>query len=427
MDLASGGLSFCRLLLTLPGHKHPHVTSTPMTPLDRNRLKSLMEREQKRFVDDAPKSKAVAERRARFMLSVALAALSILASCAQLGPPLPPSLELPKPPSDLRASRKGNAATLIWSEPTLTTDRQSIRYLGPTRICRSTEQDITVCGSPVATLPAPAAAPPKSKQKPTAPAPPQTSIQTLSAQDQSDDPEAAITYAVEVLNRNARGAGLSNRVHVPAIRTLPAPADLATELNEDGVLLTWTSGGEPASHPGVQYRYRIYRRDESTGKDAIAGEVAVGVPGPARFLDAAEWERTYLYRITGVSVASRSGGELQVEGDDSPAVRVVAHDIFPPSVPSGLEAVFSGEGQKPFIDLIWAPVTSADLAGYNVYRSEDGRPTTKLNAELVKSPSYRDSPVVPGKTYVYSVSAVDVRGNESAKSEEASETVLESK
>ena len=41
----------------------------------------------------------------------------------------------------------------------------------------------------------------------------------------------------------------------------------------------------------------------------------------------------------------------------------------------------------------------------------------KLNSELVKSPSYRDFAVASGKTYTYSVSAVDVRGNESQHSE----------
>jgi len=64
---------------------------------------------------------------------IALTALCLLMiGCAQTGQPLPPSLELPKPPSDLRASRKGDRVTLTWSEPTLTTDRQSVRYLGPT-------------------------------------------------------------------------------------------------------------------------------------------------------------------------------------------------------------------------------------------------------------------------------------------------------
>jgi len=115
--------------------------------------------------------------------------------------------------------------------------------------------------------------------------------------------------------------------------------------------------------------------------------------------------------------------EIQFEGDDTPPVRVFAHDVFPPAVPSGLQAVFSGVGQQPFIDLIWAPDTDADLAGYNVFRHEGGAEAVKINSELVKTPAFRDMNVASGKTYIYSVSAVDVRGNESARSQEASEAV----
>jgi len=72
---------------------------------------------------------------------------------------------------------------------------------------------------------------------------------------------------------------------------------------------------------------------------------------------------------------------------------------------------------------VWAPVTDADLAGYNVYRHEDSTSPVKLNTEPVKTPAYRDESVTSGKKYFYAVSSVDVRGNESAKSAEASETV----
>jgi hypothetical protein len=361
----------------------------------------------------------------KFIAPTALCLL--LAGCAQPGPPLPPSLELPKPPTDLRASRKGNRVTLTWSEPTLTTDRQGVRYVGPTLVCLSLEYEMAECGSPAEILPAPSSVP----RKPASPRPaPQTYTGTLPAPMEPLDPAAEVTYAVEVLNRNARGAGLSNRVHVPDVPTLPPPSDLAAKLTGDGVVLTWTSAAESQNVPNVQYLYRIYRRDESSGKDAIAGEVPIPVPGPSsepglvHFTDSAlEWEKTYLYRVTAVTIVKRPDSEVQVEGDDSPSVRVVAHDVFPPSVPAGLQAAFSGEGQKPFIDLIWAPVTNSDLAGYNVYRSEADAAAIKLNSELVKAPSYRDSAVASGKTYTYSVSAVDVRGNESQRSEPTSEPV----
>jgi len=99
------------------------------------------------------------------------------------------------------------------------------------------------------------------------------------------------------------------------------------------------------------------------------------------------------------------------------------HDVFPPAVPAGVQAVFSGPGQQAFIDLIWTPVGDADLAGYNVYRHEAGAAPMKVNAELVRTPGYRDSQVAPGKNYFYSVTAVDERGNESERSEEAEERV----
>jgi hypothetical protein len=356
-----------------------------------------------------------------FAKLIAVAAYCLLLpSCAQTGPPLPPSLELPKPPSDLRASRKGDHVILTWSEPTLTTDRQGVRYIGPTLVCRSSESEITTCTNQVAILPAPTA--PMPKPGASRPAP-QTYTDTLPASLQQPDPSAEVTYAVEVLNRNARGGGVSNRVHVPAIATLPPPSDLATELTDAGVVLTWTSVPESANSAGVQRRYRIYRRDESSGKDAVAGELPLGAPNPVHFTDSGfAWEQNYLYRVTTVSIVKRSDSEVQVEGDDTSPVRVVAHDVFPPSVPAGLQAAFSGEGQKPFIDLVWAPVTNADLAGYNVYRSEASEAPIKVNSELVKSPSYRDNAVASGKTYTYSVSSVDARGNESQRSEPASES-----
>jgi hypothetical protein len=296
--------------------------------------------------------------------------------------------------------------------------------------------EVADCRNPAATIAPPSDQPPKSSSRHAAqrshsarPAS-QTFTDTLPAAMQSQDAASEVTYSVEVLNRNARSAGFSNQVHVPAIATVPPPADLSVNLTGDGVILSWTSAGDSATQwPRVQLRYRIYRRDESSGKDAIAGEIPFGESGPTSFTDTGfEWENTYLYRVTAVSILQRPGGEVQVEGDDTPPHRVVAHDVFPPATPTGLQAAYSGEGQKPFIDLIWAPVTNADLDGYNVYRSESNSTSVKpnmlkQNSSLVKSPAYRDSRVAPGKTYTYCVSAVDARRNESSCSEPASEPV----
>jgi hypothetical protein len=224
-----------------------------------------------------------------------------------------------------------------------------------------------------------------------------------------------------VLNEDRRSAGLSNQVQVPAAPTLPPPADFKASVTAEGIVLKWDAVPEPRSVPGLQYRYRVYRREEGGTVDTLVGELPLNA-SPELIDRNFEWEKTYEYRANMVTAITQPD-KPEIEGDDTPPLKVFAHDVFPPAVPTGLQAVFSGEGQQPFIDLIWAPDTDADLAGYNVYRREENGQPVKINAELVKTPAYRDSKVQSGKKYFYSVSAVDVRGNESARSEEASESV----
>lgn len=350
-----------------------------------------------------------------------LAAPVLLAACATIGPPQPPSLELPKPPADLHASRKGNQVTLTWTVPSITTDRQTVRSLGSTQICRGLTPQLTQCGTPVgkAAPPTPLTAPKSPKQKITS-----SYTDTLPTQSESDDPSASITYAVDVLNAEGRGAGLSNQVQVSLIRALPPPQNFGARVMSAGIVLTWANDVHLAAPP-LRYVYRVYRRLEGSHEETLAAEMPAGSEHELSFTDTNfDWEKTYEYRAETVTViAQQDKPEVVVEGDDSPEVKVFAHDVFPPTIPSGLQAVFSGPGQKAFIDLIWAPVTDVDLDGYNVYRREEGSAPVKINAELVKTPAYRDTSVVSGKHYLYSVSAVDVRGNESARSEEAGETV----
>jgi hypothetical protein len=366
-----------------------------------------------------------------------LLATLVLASCATMAPPQPPSLELPKPPADLRAVRKGDSVVLSWTVPIATTDRQTVRMLGATRICRGMESPLTQCGTPVGQVvapPSPAArsAPARaksSKQKATG-----SYTDSLSAQMGSDGTSSGkdrfVTYAVEVLNTNGRDAGLSNQVRVPTVRTVPPPRDFAARVTDQGVVLSWTNE-LPAASSTVHYVYRVFRRLLGSQESHLVGEVAEGATlARSSMTDSSmEWQKTYEYRAETVTVIDRAGeAKLEIEGDDTPEVRIFADDAFPPAVPAGVQAVFSGPGQKTFIDLAWAPVTDADLDGYNVYRREEGSAekgsaAVKVSSALVKEPAYRDERVISGKTYVYSVSAVDVRGNESARSEEASERV----
>jgi hypothetical protein len=390
----------------------------------------------------------------RGQLLLAMGALVWLTGCASIGPPVPPSLELPHPPSDLRAARKGDKVTLTWTVPARTTDRQSVRYLGQTRVCRSLDASLKQCEAPVgeAAPPADFAKARRSAQKVTA-----SFTDTLAGAIQQATPKGFATYAVEVLNSADRGAGISNQVRVALVPTIPPFGSFAGQATAQGVLISWQCPPQGGRRTDAKYLFRIYRHSEAVPRetklaDTDATDCVAGPSGlaplsdpasnpapneseknepreqnknPHSFLDQTiEWENTYFYQGTVVSVVQTAGkSAVEVEGDDTPEVKVFAHDVFPPAVPSGLQAVFSGPGQQAFIDLIWAPVTDTDLDGYNIYRHEDSGAAVMINSEPVRTPAFRDMQVVSGKKYFYSVSAVDQRGNESARSEEAGESV----
>lgn len=374
-------------------------------------------------------------------LLMLLSLLPVCTGCGSVRPPQPPSLDLPKPPSDLRATRKGSKVTLAWTVPTSTTDRQIAHSFGPTRICRGPQAQLSKCGTPVGQAAALQPASKSSSQKVTG-----AYADELPAAMLGND-HGLVTYAIEVPNADGRAAGLSNQVHVSLATTLLPPRDFSARVTAQGVVLTWT--GDAPHEQSAHYVYRVYRRLEASQQQVLAGEVAIDSTHEFSLTDSSiEWEKTYQYHAEAVTVVTPPNvvppsatqpnvarpdttqpnlaprqSEVQVEGDDTPEVQIFADDVFPPAVPSGLQAAFSGPGQQPFIDLIWAPDTDADLDGYNVYRREAGVSPVKLNADPVKTPAYRDTSVTSGTRYFYTVSAVDARKNESAHSEEASESV----
>src|SRR6202167_26820 len=70
-------------------------------------------------------------------LAAALAATSALAGCGMPGPPLPPSLNLPVPVTDLSAVRTGGQVALTWTMPKKTTDKVLLKGEVSVRVCRN--------------------------------------------------------------------------------------------------------------------------------------------------------------------------------------------------------------------------------------------------------------------------------------------------
>lgn len=354
-----------------------------------------------------------------------LATLASIVGCAGCGTPGAvqlPSLNLAKPAEDVTASRKGNTVRLEWTLPEKTTDRTlvQLKHLGDTLVCR--HEGTTLMGSchEVGSVTPPKG--PQRKKNDLEQKFRMTYSDTLPLQLEEKDPAGFAIYAVEIMNDRGRSAGLSNQVVIPLAPTIAPPSDLSAEIDADGVHVSWFGGVEPTPPAGLKFRYRIERRPAGAG-----GYIALNDVDPApegSYLDQTfEWETKYQYRITSVTEVRAAGRQASVEGDDSAPAEIFTKDIYPPAQPVGLQAVFSSVGQKPFVDLTWAPNSETDLAGYNVFRRTAGGDWQKLNQKPTQVPSFRDETVQPGTMYEYSVSAVDLRNNESPRSAPTSEEV----
>ena len=94
-------------------------------------------------------------------------------------------------------------------------------------------------------------------------------------------------------------------------------------------------------------------------------------------------------------------------------------DTTRPSAPTGLTATAPSSSQ---INLDWNNNTEGDLFGYNVYRSATSGGPYGLTYGGVTASAFSDVGLAPTTTYYYVVTAVDVAGNESVASTQASAT-----
>jgi hypothetical protein len=329
---------------------------------------------------------------------------------------------------DLRAVRKGDNVTLTWTQPSEKENRQpSVGHLTVARICRDISSTISesasACPHPLRQVnleKSVAAAAIAVHEKPNA----ETTFRVTDVlpenQDGSDHLQFAV-YKLELLDDHGRSAGFSNSVAVPLAPLLPAKG-LHSELDARGVYLIWEVEAESGSSL-FEFDYRIYRREKGSSK-------RVTVPYLRAVVHTAEgerwsgvdtgidWEKAYLYSVTPITrVYSQEGRVIaEIEGDDSAPLEVITHDIFPPAVPERLLPVVGHIPGKKFVDLLWAPNSEKDISGYVIYRREENGQPARINSVPISAISFQDVNVLAGHQYLYSISAVDVRGNEGARS-----------
>jgi hypothetical protein len=348
----------------------------------------------------------------------------LLTACGTPGPPQPPSLHLPQPPTDLTAARSGNEVHLHWTMPKRSTDRVLLKGDQNAHICRSIAKG--ACESAGDAKYAPLAA--------------ADFTDHLPAALTSGSPQL-ITYTVELRNARGRTAGPSNPAYSASGVALTKPASFRSAIRADGVVLDWQPA--PDGSTLIRIQRTLIPKPGSSQKSASKPDSAsmrqgaevplvqtLEVPyaaqhDPAHAFDKdAAYDQVYRYTAQRVTTLTLDGHKIEIASDPSDAFTLNTRDIFPPVVPSGLIAVASPD--EHVIDLSWSPNTESDLAGYVVYRREAGSSAAPVRVspdQPVATPAFRDANARPGTRYAYSVSAVDQDHNESARSQETEEAL----
>ncbi|WP_164983931.1 pectinesterase family protein [Cellulomonas endophytica] len=207
-------------------------------------------------------------------------------------------------------------------------------------------------------------------------------------------------------------AWLGEGTWYPAVPTPATPADVVAPATPTGVAasgtggtltLTWDAGAEPDLAG-----YRLHRVTGAGAGVPLTAATRVGTPAVPRFTDTGLVDGTaYTYAVVAVDAAGNASAPATVTA--TPADRVA------PAAPADLRAT----GASGRVTVAWAVSPEPDLAGYRVYRAGGSTP---LVADLVTATSWTELGLVDGTAYEYEVTAVDVFGNESARSAAAGAT-----
>jgi hypothetical protein len=268
-------------------------------------------------------------------------------------------------------------------------------------------------------------------------------------------PARLLAYKLSVLNRAGKSGEESPPVYVAAGAAPATVTGFTAMPRRNGIVLSWqgidppagapawvrfdrvrTSGppSQPQSAQQPQTAQTSAAHDHLTGRkpEAEPAEQILRIaesPGsagsagghPSSAIDAtAHTGNSYRYIAQRIYQIPVDGRVLEMASQPSVPVETAYRDVFPPPVPVGL--VSAADSSAKSIDLDWTPDVDPGLAGYIVYRRTVGASEAPQRISPPGKPipisSWNDTTATPGQRYAYSVSAIDLSGNESQRSAE---------
>jgi hypothetical protein len=373
------------------------------------------------------------DRRAKQCSWIALSAalvwgnsIGLLAGCGAPAAPLSPTLNLPQPVRDLTALRVGDTVHLSFSVPQKTTDKLPVRGPMTAKLCRSVDAGPCRPAGTLAIL---------AQQKSSA-------IDDHLPPELTQGPERLLSYKLSVLNHAEKSDGDSGPAYAIA-GVAPAPVTgFSATPRRNGIVLAWQGMDTPAestdwirfdrtrtSGPAAQPATRANPTNNPlTGRKTPEepAEQVFRVPDsaeqhrPSAMDITAHTSNSYRYVAQRIHQAAIAGHTLEMASEPSAPAETAYRDVFPPPVPVGL--VSAADTTSKAIDLDWTPDVDPALAGYIVYRRAAGSNQSPQRISPAGKPvttsEWSDTTAAPGQRYAYSVSAIDVSGNESQRSVE---------
>ncbi len=233
-----------------------------------------------------------------------------------------------------------------------------------------------------------------------------------------------LRYGITVTRDRRKVSEISPLV---AIRPLVPPGEPTglTALVEEGlVCLEWERplAMLDGSKPVTVESYAVFRRECVPGAEPIY-EGPIAVEKLEWFVDrTVQPDRKYCYTVRGIPPGIRAPAGLPKGKEEPvalgpPADEALAdtRDVFPPPRPEGFQVLPEVDGNR----LVWNPVLAPDVDHYRVYRRRG--PTAPW--ERLPFAASDTTWFVPGSDplALYAVTAVDRSGNESPRSEAATD------